>query len=60
MNEPVPATNEKNADAPSPSVGLGFELPSFEYWEQAYFEGWLGNLIAGAFVVVILIAILDA
>lgn len=29
----------------------------FEYWEQAYFEGWLGKLIVAAFIGICLYAV---
>ena len=32
----------------------------FEYWERAYFDGWIGKLIVVVFVVVVLLAALGA
>lgn len=35
------------------SIRAGFFFlaeKDFEYWEEAYFNGWLGNLIVAAFV----------
>jgi hypothetical protein len=32
---------------------------NFEYWERAYFEGWLGKLLVTAFIGLIMVIIFD-